>query len=189
MPTLSLDANASRGYYLPQTYGTHGDNWGVSLTFNIPIFAGFSDSYEQQRAQWEAMAAEADARALERRIALDVWTAWLRLRTAAEQVDEASALLKISMEWEQLARGRYEAGVGTILDLMAAQSSLASARSQHVKARAEWILARVQLAHDAGELGRRTLTDVQQSVLEGGSVPSTPTAAPRGSSLAPPISR
>ncbi|HQK18835.1 MAG TPA: hypothetical protein PLJ27_15355, partial [Polyangiaceae bacterium] len=64
-----------------------------------------------------------------------------------------------------------------------------SARSQHVKARAEWILARVQLAHDAGELGRRTLTDVQQSVLEGGSVPSTPTAAPRGSSLAPPISR
>ena len=189
MPTLSLDANASRGYYLPQTYGTHGDNWGVSLTFNIPIFAGFSDSYEQQRAQWEAMAAEADARALERRIALDVWTAWLRLHTAAEQVDEASALLKISMEWEQLARGRYEAGVGTILDLMAAQSSLASARSQHVKARAEWILARVQLAHDAGELGRRTLTDVQQSVLEGGSVPSTPTAAPRGSSLAPPISR
>ncbi len=181
-PTLTLDASASRGYFIPQDNATHGDNWGASLTFNVPVFTGFADSYEQQRAEWEALAVEADAQTLERRIALEVWTAYLQLRTSAEQVGEASALLATSVKWEQLARGRYEAGVGTILDLMAAQSTLASARSRFVQARADWLLARVQLAHDAGELGRRTVADLHEGVSGRGPRSAAPAATSGGSS-------
>jgi outer membrane protein TolC len=152
-----LDATASRSYYIPADNASHGDNWGATLTFNVPLFTGYGDSYDRQRAQWEALATEADAQTLVRRIALEVWTAYHQLRTSADQVREARALLETSTKWEALARGRYEAGVGTILDLMTAQSALASARSREVEARADWLLALVRLTHGTGELDRRTI--------------------------------
>ena len=47
---------------------------------------------------------------------------------------------------------RYKAGVGSVLDLLAAQSALASARAQRVEARLSWSVSLAQLAHDAGVL-------------------------------------
>jgi outer membrane protein TolC len=54
-----------------------------------------------------------------------------------------------------VALGRYRAGVGTLLDLLAAQSALASARAQRVDARLSWSVSLAQLAHDAGVLDTR----------------------------------
>jgi outer membrane protein len=52
-----------------------------------------------------------------------------------------------------VARGRYRAGVGTILDLLTAQAALASARGQQAQTRWTWATALAQLAHDVGVLG------------------------------------
>ena len=51
--------------------------------------------------------------------------------------------------WPQ---GRYKAGVGSILDLLTAQSALAEARSQEAQARSLWFLSIAQLAHSTGVL-------------------------------------
>jgi len=152
LPTLTLNANASRAYYIPEQSSAFGDNYGATLTFNYPLFAGFSSSYEERRAGFEALAKEADAQALERQIAVQVWNAYQQMRTSGEQLDEVRELLETSKRLEAFSRGRYEAGVGTILDLMSAQATLASARSRYVQARADFLLAMVQLSHDAGEL-------------------------------------
>ena len=48
--------------------------------------------------------------------------------------------------------GRYKAGVGSILDLLAAQTALANARAQEVQSRSYWFLAMAQLAHATGAL-------------------------------------
>jgi outer membrane protein TolC len=45
--------------------------------------------------------------------------------------------------------------VGTLLDLLAAQSALASARAQRVDARLSWSVSLAQLARDAGVLDTR----------------------------------
>ena len=55
----------------------------------------------------------------------------------------------------EVARGRYRSGVGSVLDLLAAQSALASARAQQVEARLAWSVSLAQLAHDAGVLDPR----------------------------------
>ena len=177
-PTLTLDASASRSYYFPAEGTAYGDNWGATLTFNVPVFAGYADSYEQQRAEWEALAAEADARTLERRIALEVWTAYHQLEMSADQVKEVRSLLDTTEQWDDRARQRYEAGVGTILDLMAAQSALASARSRYIEARADWLLAMVRLTHDTGELARRSISELDSAVAPSTRKPST-TPQPR----------
>ena len=49
-------------------------------------------------------------------------------------------------------RGALRAGVGSILDLLTAQTALADARSQEAQARSLWFLAVAQLAHATGVL-------------------------------------
>ncbi|MCL2825073.1 MAG: TolC family protein, partial [Polyangiaceae bacterium] len=155
-PTLSFDASAGYDVYVPRDDPSSAFAWGASLTLHVPLFTGYSIEYEKQRATWEALAAEADVQAIQYRIAEDVWTAYIALRTSADQIADAKELLATSQQWEQLARGRYSAGIGTIVDLMSAQSALATARSNYVQAKADWLLTTVRLSHAAGELGRRS---------------------------------
>lgn len=52
-----------------------------------------------------------------------------------------------------VARGRYKAGVGKTLELLNAQSTLASAQQQRIQAMSNWRAARVKLAASLGRLG------------------------------------
>jgi outer membrane protein len=54
-----------------------------------------------------------------------------------------------------VARERYREGVGTIVDLLVAQSALATARAQEIDARWQWRSSLAQLAHDVGVLDAR----------------------------------
>jgi len=72
------------------------------------------------------------------------------LQTAAQLVKTSRDLLASAEQTERVAFGRYKEGVGTIIDLLVAQSALANARSQEIQARAEWLAALAQLAHDTG---------------------------------------
>lgn len=187
LPTLSLDANANRVFYLYSSNpidANYGDNYSAGLTLNFPLFTGFENSYNEQRASYLALAAEADARALERQIALDVWTAYQQLETNAQQVDEARVLVEAAEQWEKLERGRYEAGVGTILDLMTAQTSLASSRARSIQARADWLLAFVGLAHAAGDLGRQHVQQLDRA-LQRSTGNASPPVAPMPASTEP----
>ncbi|PYP63837.1 MAG: hypothetical protein DMD26_14085 [Gemmatimonadetes bacterium] len=70
-----------------------------------------------------------------------------------ERVHTAADLLASATESESVARGRYREGVGSIVDLLIAQSALADARAQDAQARWQWRGALAQLAHDIGVLG------------------------------------
>jgi outer membrane protein TolC len=70
-------------------------------------------------------------------------------------VRTAADLLASATESESVARGRYREGVGSIVDLLIAQSALADARAQDAQARWQWRSALAQLAHDVGLLGLR----------------------------------
>ncbi len=82
-----------------------------------------------------------------------VVTSYVSLHTAAARVRTADVLLASARQSEDVARGRYKAGVGTILDLLTAQAALASARAQQSQTRWTWATALAQLAHDVGVLG------------------------------------
>jgi len=88
-------------------------------------------------------------------IALQVFTAYYNLQTSTERVRTAADLLASATESESVARGRYREGVGSIVDLLIAQSALADARAQDAQARWQWRGAMAQLAHDVGVLGLR----------------------------------
>jgi outer membrane protein TolC len=70
-------------------------------------------------------------------------------------VATSAELLTSATRSEEVARGRYAEGVGTILDLLTAQTALADARAQAVLARWSWYGSLAQLSRDAGVLGPR----------------------------------
>ena len=64
----------------------------------------------------------------------------------------AEDLVASARQSSEVALARYKAGVGSVLDLLAAQSDLANAHAQYVDARLSWSVSLAQLAHDAGVL-------------------------------------
>lgn len=152
-PTLGATATAGRNYYEGSTAAVRSaDVWSLGLGIRWPVFDGFSRRYDLKKAEEEARAARADAESFEQRVVLQVWTSFYALRTAAQSVRAANDLLASATETVDVTRGRYRAGVGSILDLLVAESALAQARAQHVDARAGFLLSLAQLAHDSGDV-------------------------------------
>ena len=88
------------------------------------------------------------------------YTSYYQLRTATQRSRTADVLLSSALRSEVAARARYRAGVGTILDLVTAQTALASARAQQSQSRWVWATSLAQLSHDVGVLGPRGETSI-----------------------------
>jgi outer membrane protein len=153
LPSLVLDGTGGRTYTTSLPQG--GNNYSVSLGLRIPIFAGFSRIYDQREAVALADAAAARADALGQQVVFEVFRSYHGLQTAARRVRTTEDLIASAEQSNEVALGRYKAGVGSVLDLLSAQSALADARAQQVLARLEWNTSLAQLAHDSGILDTR----------------------------------
>ena len=148
LPTLSLGAGPSWADTGNQT--THGDAIGLTLT--LPLFSGFETTYKVRSAQAKADVASAQRDAINQQIALDVWSAYQSLSSATQTFRTSTDLLASAEQSERVALGRYKAGVGNILDVLNAQSALATARLQRIQALLDWHVSRAALAKALGAL-------------------------------------
>jgi outer membrane protein TolC len=153
LPSLLLNGTGGRTYTSSLPQG--GNNYTVSLGLRIPIFAGFSRVYDQREAVALADAARARADALGQQVVFQVFSSYYALQTAARRVATTDDLIASAEQSSEVALARYRAGVGSVLDLLAAQTALADARAQQVLARLEWNTSFAQLAHDSGALDPR----------------------------------
>jgi outer membrane protein len=153
LPSLTLNGTGGRTY--TSTLPQGGNNYTVSLGLRIPLFAGFSRVYDQEQAEALSDAARARAGALSQQVVFEVFSSYHALQTAARRVRTTDDLIASAEQSSEVALGRYRAGVGSVLDLLSAQSALADARAQQVLARLEWNTSLAQLARDAGVLDER----------------------------------
>lgn len=132
-----------------------GRTYTLNFGLQIPVFSGFSNQYEVSAASEDYQAAVARVDATKQQVIQQVFTSYYTLRTATDRVHTSADLLASATQSETVARERYREGVGSIVDLLVAQSALATARAQSVESRWEWRTALAQLAHDVGVLGAR----------------------------------
>ena len=153
LPSLTLGSNGARTYSNSRIFS--GPSYGVTLGLSIPIFNGFSYQYDvaAARAQADAIAALADQTRQD--VVTQVFVSYYALETAEARVATADDLLTNALQSVQVAAGRYREGVGSIIDLLTAQTALASARAQQVQSRWQWYTSLAQLARDVGVLGVR----------------------------------
>lgn len=157
-PTLSL----STGPLWQDVAGTTANTGNVGVTLNVPIFSGFATTYRVRSAAAQAEVKAAQRDRIRNQVALDVWKAYQNLSTATQSLKTTADLLASAEQSERVALGRYKAGVGTVLDLLAAQSALASARLQRIQAMLDWHVFRATLAQAMGALDYTLLQPVAE---------------------------
>ncbi|MCM8596472.1 TolC family protein [Accumulibacter sp.] len=148
LPTLSV--NALRQWQDPALVS--GQNASIGLTLSVPIFSGFNTLYSVRAARARRDVSRERLDNVRLQVALDVWQAYQNLQTATQTTRTSTDLLASAEQSERVALGRYKAGVGTILDVLNAQSALANARLQRIQATLDWQVSRATLARSLGAL-------------------------------------
>jgi outer membrane protein len=159
----SLTASGTAGYTYIANRPGGGSNYTLGVGLAIPLFNGFAREYQQKQAEFQADASAAQQRSLEQQVTYQVFSAYYALQAATRRVQTANDLVASAAQSTEVALARYKAGVGTVLDLLAAQSALADARAQVVQSRLAWHTSLAELAHNAGALDTRGGTDLRFS--------------------------
>jgi len=126
--------------------------WELGVALNWNIFDGGNKIARYREAQASLQSAQAQMRSEELTIAQDVEQAYLNVGAADEQIQAARAAVGAADESFRLAQGRFDAGVGTILELTDAQLALTQAQSTEAQALANFHIAIATLER---ALGRR----------------------------------
>ena len=157
LPTLSVTASTAPGGIFSNTTGT---DTTATLTLSVPLFTGFSYTYNVRQAQAQVLAAQATRDQLNQQIQFQVWQSYYALQTAEQNIGTTEILLKSSLQASNQALGQYKSGVGDILSVLTTQATLASARVQNVQAKLNWYIALAQLAAAVGTLTSSSAQDL-----------------------------
>ena len=164
MPSLSFVAKYSQnnqptslqiGY--PQ-FPANGHEWYLGLQLTIPFFEGFGRTYQIRQAEAQTELQRDTLDEVRQQVGLDVWTSYQALQTSTQNLGNSATLLDIAQRSYTAAQHRYQVGVGNILELLNAQSSLAGAKRKRIQALTDWRSARLQWAAKLGRLGMWSIT-------------------------------
>jgi outer membrane protein len=149
-PTINLLGTAGevpdRDHTLEQNYGAAGVN------ISVPIFNGGLYSGREAEATLRAQAASRDVNDRSLLIARDVRTNWARAKDAYLEIQVAHDLVEQTGVALRLAQARYDAGLGSIVELNQAELSQTSALIAAASARFDYLSARAALNYTLGIL-------------------------------------
>jgi outer membrane protein len=131
---------------VPSHYGA------IGINMNIPILNGGLFRARQSEADLKAQAADARVKDLTIRVTRDVNVAYLNAKNAFERLNLTEQLRNQAQLSLDLAQGRYDLGLSSIVELSQAQLNLTSAQIANTTARYEYQDLRVQLDYQAGSL-------------------------------------
>jgi outer membrane protein len=149
-PTISLGAVAGvapvRDPRLPESYS------GAGLNISIPVLNGGLFKARREEAEARGAAAAKDVQDLSVQIARDVRVAWLNANDAFRRLDVTARMEAQANESLRLAQARYDAALGSIVELNTAQLNQTAARIAAASAKYDYLSARAALNYTMGVL-------------------------------------
>jgi outer membrane protein len=149
-PTISAAAVTGLVPYrqdpLPSRYAAAGFN------VNVPIFNGRLFNAEHAEATARSRAQEQFLRDLRNRIAQDVRTSWLNVNSAYQRLSLTQQLLDQTTQAYNLAKGRYQLGLSSIIELSQAQLNLTEAQVEQVSAQYDYESQTANLNYELGRV-------------------------------------
>ncbi len=146
-PSLRVSADAS---YSGSHFSDPGWGAGVGVSLSWPIFDGWATRDEIRSEELGLVVLDAQKEALRQEVWLEIDTARLNVRSAKAAKVAADQALASARELLGLAEGRYEAGVGDIIELGDAQIAVTQAASQAVQTTYDLAIARARLTRAVG---------------------------------------
>jgi outer membrane protein len=157
-----LTASAVRSQYLP-SLGVAGSvnqigpaidqtslGWTATATLSWNLFQGGLTQAQAREADATLAGARAQALAVRQQVRVDLEQARLAVRAAKTSLGAAGEALTNARERLRLAEGRYQAGVGSVIELGDAQVAVTTAAAQQVQAEYNLATSRAQLLRALG---------------------------------------
>ncbi len=154
-PALSTSGTLSQLYVWSGDSFFEGDaeantNYQFGLTLAVPIFHGFALRNAVREAEADLEAAKATLKIQEQEVISNVWDGYYNFQTSVQALAAAKKLLASSLESYNASLERYRSGVGDIIELLTAQSTLATSRSETVQARTNVFISYAELINAVG---------------------------------------
>lgn len=139
-PTVSAVAVAGFIPFIntPPTSPIPSEYEGVAANVSIPIFNGHLFSARREAARQHAMESDQHLRDQQERIARDVRVTWSAAKAAFERIDVTQQFLKQAQLALDLAQGRYNLGLSSIVELTQAQLNLTQAEIENLSAKYDY---------------------------------------------------
>lgn len=128
------DINLTGAYGGSSDEPTLHEVWSIAGTLSWNVFQGFFTVSKIRETEALVEIARANAEALDLQVRLEVEQAYITVVEAAERIGATAKAVESAQENLRLAQGRYDAGVGTILELTEAQLNLTNAEADQVRA-------------------------------------------------------
>lgn len=148
----SLNVLGSAGQIPFRDHTLHDSYAAAGFNLNIPIFNGGAYRARQAEAELEATARTRDTDELRLEVGEQVRDSWYRANEAYRSLDVTTRLVAQSREALRLAQDRYDAGLGSIVELNEAQLNETSAEITAADANYTYLSRRAELDYAAGLL-------------------------------------
>jgi len=141
-PSISLDANYNfSGAEISQLYQSNY----VGISVSLPLFSGFSRPERVVQEKLEMRVLEQQTETLRQQISLEVWNAFLALKEVKERIVNTQVFLKDAKENLNISEGEYKEGVGSMLDVLDAETTFVAAEQRYIEALADYKIAQMVL--------------------------------------------
>ena len=134
MPKISATAGNYWGGDGSNWPGDDDENWAVGVTASMNIFDSGVTWSKIHAAQENLAKAKETQRQVKDAVELEVRTDYLGMREAEKRISTTQVAVAQAEEDYHIAVVRYQAGVGTNIDVMDAQVALTEAKTNYVKA-------------------------------------------------------
>lgn len=114
--------------------GDDNDHWSVGVTASMNIFDSGVTWSKIHAAQEALVQAKESQRQIKDNVELEVRTDYLSMREAEKRITTAQVAVASAEEDYHIAVVRYQAGVGTNIDVMDAQEALTQAKTNYYQA-------------------------------------------------------
>jgi outer membrane protein len=149
-PTLNALGAAGQIPYHDRTL--QGDYAAAGFNLNIPVFNGGLFAARRSEAELEAKARMQDVDEVKLEVNEQVQNEWYQANEAYRSLGVSARLVAQSKEALRLAQARYDAGLGSIVELNEAQLSETSAEITAAGANYTYLTRRAELDYAAGLL-------------------------------------
>ena len=147
LPSLGVSAGVTEAGSAPDDLSS---GWNTAVTLSWPLFQGGATRGQVREARANATAIDAQLEQLRQSVRLEVEQARLGVRAAQATLGASGEAAEAARERLTLAEGRYQTGVGSIIELADAQLALTTALGQQVQAKFQLAVARSQLLKALG---------------------------------------
>jgi outer membrane protein len=148
-PTISMAATAG---VIPESDHTltHNNYEAGGINLSIPVLNGGLFAARHEEALFRANAADKNVQDYSLQVTHEVETAWYEANTAFRRLAVTAQLVDETTEAVRLAQARYEAGLGSIVELNQAQLSEIQAQIDAASAKYDYLNRRTVLDYSIG---------------------------------------